>query len=764
MDLQDEEFLARLLATFGEEAADHVQAIIAGILVIEQDPSRSQQSEIEPVYRATHSLKGAARAVGLKDIETICQHLESVFSSVRKGEMILTQSEFDLIHDVITTLELLLAGDKTVKITPIIQKLKTAVHSSQTSPVREVPPAPPQKASIREPATPPDASHSEPVTPELLSVSSPGKGTAGPKIRISEERLTSLYETADDLLSYRMSAGSHLSELKSISRSVQTWRWSLSRVEGDIANLKRQFQGTNDFLDRLLHFIDTTRDIIGSCETKLDSTIRAMTQDHSEMDSAITQLIESIREVVLVPFSSLTDAYPRMVRDIAREQGKKVSLRITGSDIEIDRRILDGIRDPMIHLIRNAVDHGIEPEEIRLRFGKPAEGNLSIEIVHNRANQISITISDDGKGIDPQTAVSVAISKGLLDEEEAQALTDREKERLIFQSGFTTSSHVSTVSGRGLGLAIVQEKINQVGGIVDVESIPGKSTRFFLTVPITLATFRGILVYAENRPFFLPLTDVERVMIPDASEITTIEGRTVLYLENQAIPVVLLSSVLGLSSGSPQSEDARSVVLLRTPNRRFGLIVNQIGGAQEIVVRDLGPQLKDIRFVSGVAILSNTLIVPVLQVEDIAEEMQGKTRIGISERELPSSLSGRRKIMVVEDSITSRMLLKNILEGAGYDVETAVDGLDAFTRLKTLPVDIVVSDVDMPRMNGFALTEKIRSEKKLSDLPVILVTSLDSREDREHGITVGANAYIIKSSFDQGNLLEVITRLIGAGR
>ncbi len=763
MDLQDEEFLARLLATFGEEAADHVQAIIAGILVIEQDSSRSQQSEIEPVYRATHSLKGAARAVGLKDIETLCQHLESVFSSVRKGDLFLTQGEFDLVHEVISALESLLAGDNTVKITPLIQKLKKAVPPLHIPPIGEVPQPPIQEEIVRVPDPPPVTRQPDPVTPDPTPVVPQGKG-AVPKIRISEERLTSLYETADDLLSYRMSAGSHLSELKSISRTVQTWRWSLSRVEGDVANLKRQFQGTNDLLDRLLLFIDTTRDIIGSCETRLDSTIQAMTQDHSEMDSAITQLIESIREVVLVPFSSLTDTYPRMVRDIGREQGKKVSLTITGSDIEIDRRILDVIRDPMIHLIRNAVDHGIEPEEVRLREGKPAEGNVSIEIVHNRANQVSITISDDGKGIDPQAAVAVALSKGLLDEEEAQALTDQEKERLIFQSGFTTSPHVSTVSGRGLGLAIVQEKINQVGGIVDVESVPGKKTSFFLTVPITLATFRGILVYVENRPFFLPLKEVERVMIPDASEITTIEGRTVLYLDNQTIPIALLGSLLGLSNGSPESKDARSLVLIKTPNRRFGLIVNQIGGAQEIVVRDLGPQLKDIRFVSGVAILSNTQIVPVLQVDDIAEEMQGKSRIGVSEREMPSSLSGRRKIMVVEDSITSRMLLKNILEGAGYDVETAVDGLDAFTRLKTLPVDLVVSDVDMPRMNGFVLTEKIRSEKKLTDLPVILVTSLDSREDKEHGITVGANAYIIKSSFDQGNLLEVITRLIGAGR
>jgi len=235
-------------------------------------------------------------------------------------------------------------------------------------------------------------------------------------------------------------------------------------------------------------------------------------------------------------------------------------------------------------------------------------------------------------------------------------------------------------------------------------------------------------------------------------------------MENQAIPIASLASLLGISQGSQKSNGARSIVIVNTPNRRFGLAVNQIAGVHEIVVRTMGPQLKDVRFVSGVAIMSNSLIVPVLHLEDIADEMQGISQISTIEGEISSSLIGRKKIMVVEDSITSRMLLKNILEGAGYDVETAVDGLDAFTRLKTSPVDLVVSDVDMPRMNGFVLTEKIRSEKGLMDLPIILVTSLDSREDREHGISVGANAYIVKSSFDQGNLLEVITGLIGAGK
>ena len=757
MDIQDEEFLTRLLATFGEEAADHIQSIISGILVLEQDPSLSQQTGIEPVYRATHSLKGAARAVGLKDIEGVCQHLESVFSSVRKGELTLNQEGFDLVHEVVLTLESLLAGNKQVKTAPLIQKLKKIVLSTQSALKSELPKPASHKQNVQDEPSQPDG----PVDSAVIIKQETGSTT---KIRISEERLTSLYETADDLLSYRMSAETHISELKSISQVLQAWRWNLNRALGDIANLKRQFQDNNDLLEKISVFIDNSRDSIGGCETRLDFLIQSMIQDQNEMGLAITQLIESIRDVVLVPFSLLTDTYPRMVRDIAREQGKKISLQITGSEIEVDRRILENIRDPLIHLIRNGVDHGIETEDARLLSGKPAEGRLSIDITHNRTNQVLITISDDGRGIDLHEVTTAAIGKGLLHENDARELTDEEKNRLIFQSGITTSRNITEVSGRGLGLAIVQEKLNQVGGAIDVISVPGKGTKFLLTVPVTLATFRGILVYVGNQQFFLPLSEIERVVVPDLSQISTIEGRTVLCLENETIPIALLGDLLGLSTGPDDSVQSRTIVLVKTSGRRFGLVVNRIGGVQEIVVRDLGPQLEDIRFVSGVAILGNAIIVPVLQIDDIAEEMQDRAHVGAAVQDMPSTLSGKRKIMVVEDSITSRMLLKNILEGAGFEVTTAVDGLDAFTKLKVLPIDLVVSDVDMPRMNGFILTEKIRSEKKISDIPVILVTSLDSKEDREHGITVGADAYIVKSGFDQGNLLEVISRLIGAAR
>lgn len=302
------------------------------------------------------------------------------------------------------------------------------------------------------------------------------------------------------------------------------------------------------------------------------------------------------------------------------------------------------------------------------------------------------------------------------------------------------------------------KKLNRLGGTVRVIS-SDKGTEFVLTLPLSLATFRGIKVFAGGHPFFIPLRSIDRVMQIINKDIKTIESRAVLEIDNEPIAVVSLAKILGYGEENGKKSDTSQLVIASASGIRYGLLVDQISGAQEIVVKNLGQQLRRVRHISGASILGDGMVVPVINCEDLAATISGMEHLP-SSAPIQSSRDKQRSILVVEDSITSRMLLKNILEGAGYLVETAVDGVDAMMKLKLNPVDIVVSDVDMPRMNGFVLTEKIRADPTYADIPVILVTSLDSREDREHGITVGASAYIVKSSFDQSNLLEVISRNI----
>ncbi len=307
-------------------------------------------------------------------------------------------------------------------------------------------------------------------------------------------------------------------------------------------------------------------------------------------------------------------------------------------------------------------------------------------------------------------------------------------------------------------MAIVLEKTEQIGGNVKVESGPG-GTAFVLTLPLSLATFRGIGVTTSRHQYFLPLRSIERVMRIVPEDLKTIENRTVVETDDEPLAVVSLAQILGLPDSGISSEKPLHLMVTSAAGVRFGLLVDEVTGAQEIVVKNLGPQLKRVRHISGASITGDGVVIPVINCEDLAATIMGMPHLPQPSL-IQDEQAGQRSILVTEDSITSRMLLKNILEGAGYLVETAVDGVDALIKLKQKPVDLVVSDVDMPRMNGFVLTEKIRADPAFAEIPVILVTSLDSREDREHGITVGATAYIVKSSFDQSNLLEVISRHI----
>ncbi len=812
MVLNGNDFLAQLLETFRGEAQEHLSEIAAGLLILEKSGVSPEEyhATVEQVFRETHSLKGAARAVGLRDIELLCQHQESVFSAVKKGTLTLEPVTFDLFHEVIHTLEKLLDNTPGVKIADLIQKLRSlSLSAGVARPVAgsgeqsgdliptldpslpETDILPPESTKteskirtsvissdvtesvipqssllvtpppVQEPNIPiPDPSSPIPDAP----VSSHQKG--GTMVKISSDRLENLFARADDLMGARLAAGQRSSSLRDLLQNFMSWRWTWSQITTDIERLRTDSQKLNGGrslsapaeIERITNFLEYNRAFIRNLETDITAITRSAVRDQYLLDTATTELIDEIKQVILVPASSILDILPRAARDIARESGKDVDVGISGAELEIDRRILEGIRDPLLHIVRNCIDHGIELQETRVQKGKKPRGRISISVSHARGHQAEIQIADDGAGIDIQSVKNAARIKGVVTDEELNRMDNNQIKRLIFKSGLSTSRSVTTVSGRGLGLAIVQDKVDQIGGTVRIESSTDGTT-FILTLPLTLATFRGVRVIVNRHPYFLPLRSIVRVMQIFEQDLKTIENRTVIELNDEPIAVVSLAKVLGLPEDTNKGTGTRQLVLINASGISFGLLVDQISGAQEIVVKDLGQQLRRVRHISGASILGDGVIVPVINCEDLAATIAGMEHL--TPAVMPHMTKDVQKsILVTEDSITSRMLLKNILEGAGYLVETAVDGVDALTKLKVKTVDLVVSDVDMPRMNGFVLTEKIRADPQFADLPVILVTSLDSREDREHGILVGANAYIVKSSFDQSNLLEVISRHI----
>lgn len=775
MTEKDSEFLRRLLVTFKVEADEHLKGISAGLLELEKcaEPER-QRALIEIIFREAHSLKGAARAVDLQEVETLCQAMEGVFSALKKKELSTSAGLFDLLQEAVDLLERVLpdAGaarthEEKVLQRQLITRLEEAMKGGviADSP-KEVPSPPPLPGTADEEETPPPRPPVSPLPKAAPTVLLPDT------VRVSTARLTSVLLQSEEMLSAKLASSQRVLDMRSAGVAFGAWKKEWARVRplvqgGKLAGSRGKITGGGEeerSLSRILDFLLWNSDFIKSLESRFKAEVKSAEQDSRVLGSMVNNLLGDMKKVLMFPFSSLLEILPKIVRDLARESGKKIDLSISGEEIEIDRRILEEMKDPLIHLVRNCIDHGIESPGERKAKGKPPCGMIKVAILP-KDDKVELTIVDDGAGISLNGVRAALLKSRILPAERVDELGDQELLTQVFQSGVTTSPIITELSGRGLGLAIVREKVEKLGGTVSVVSAPDLGTTFRIVLPLTVATFRGLLVRLGESHFVLPAMHVNRVLRVKPEEIKCVENRETISLNGEAVALTRLAAVLELPAPASGAKATAllPIVLLTSADSRIAFLVDEVLGEQEVLLKGLGRQLSRVRNVAGATVLGNGRVAPILNVTDL---MKSAVKIAAFSsrpgRDTAIDLTAEppRSVLVVEDSITTRMLLKNILEAAGYRVVTAVDGLDALTSLKSGTFDIVVSDIEMPRMNGFDLTAKIRSDKGLADLPVILVTALASREDREHGIDAGANAYIVKSSFDQSNLLEVMKKLI----
>lgn len=760
MGEKNSEFLKRLLETFKIEAQEHVNALSSGLINLEKASTTRQQLEVtETIFREAHSLKGAARTVNMTDIETLCQSLENLFAALRSQEITMSTKLFDLLHEAVDSLGKLLPATEGKPI-PLDQSVLKGIieRLGDATAGREIAG---QESVISAQAQPPDTGPPIPNTEVPLP-------TIAETVRVSMAKLGSILLQAEELLLAKLASSQRVAELEEFGSTLTTLEKEWRRIYRELQKLrhsleKREGNNDNPQLARLIEFLNWNQVQVKQLESKLASATRSAERDNHSIGLMVDGLLEDMKKVMMVSFSTLLEAFPKMVRDISRDRGKEAELVIQGGEVEIDRRILEEMKDPLIHLVRNCIEHGIETPAERQQRNKPAKGTVTLAIAQ-RNSHIEILISDDGAGIDAVKVKASAVKSGAVSADEAARMPDSEALSLIFMSGISTSPIITDISGRGLGLAIVREKVDKVGGTVSFETQAGAGTTLRIVLPMTAAAFRGVVVRVAEHLFALPTTSVERVMKVNKEEIKTVENRQTIELNGQAVSLVYLEDVLEmpLQNNTRSSETSLPAVLLHADEKRIAFLVDEIINEQEILIKSLGKQLPQVPNIAGATIFSTGRLVPVLNVGDLTKSA---VRVSASAAR-PAVVTTEKKegkkpaVLVVEDSITARTLLKNILEAAGYDIATAVDGVDAFTRLRSGEFDIVVSDVDMPRMNGLDLTARIRADKKLADLPVVLLTALESREHRERGIEVGANAYIVKSSFDQSNLLEVIRRLI----
>jgi two-component system chemotaxis sensor kinase CheA len=752
--MTDEDFLRKLREAFAAEAVEHLQAITSGLLALERSPPAARKKEIvETVFRAAHSLKGAARAVSRSDVESLCQPLESVFSQWKQRDLAAAPETFDLLNGAIDLLGRLLrlpeaftGGADRAEINEMVRQLGVSTHATASVPrTAAAPPEPPQLL--------PPAKEADPH---------PVAGIDAPHIaetvRIPMAKMDRLLRHAEEMIAVKLTATRRAAELRGLGEVFHGWRQEWAKVRGlTRTGLAEQSPAT---LGKLAAFLEWNEGYMRAGEKRLLGLTKEAEQDERNIAALVDNLLEDAKRLVMLPFGTLFDLVPKLVRDLSRSQGKSLDLVLHGREVEIDKRILQEMKDPLIHLVRNSLDHGIEKPADRVAAGKSPKGTLTLAVAQLDGSKVEITITDDGGGIDVEKVKASAVKAGTIAADEAQTIDEQTALALVFGSGVSTSGIITEISGRGLGMAIVREKVEKLGGQIAIETKRGAGTTFRIVLPVTLATFKGILVSAGGQTFVLPTARIERIKRVRRDDVLTVENRETFSFEGRALALARLEEVLELPT-RPAAGEFLEVVVLGPPERRIGFAVEAVLTEQEVLVKVIGHPLLRVRNIAGATILGSGTPALILNTSDLLKSAIRLASAPQAPRAAVADEAARaRAILVADDSVTSRMLLKNILESAGYRVTTAIDGLDALTALKAGEFDLLVSDVEMPRLDGFELTAKVRADPKLAELPVVLVTALGSREHQERGIEVGANAYIVKSSFDQGNLLGVLRKLV----
>lgn len=579
-------------------------------------------------------------------------------------------------------------------------------------------------------------------------------------IRVETQKLDALMTQTGELAVTKIRIAHRLGEVEALTNLWEEWSRDLSVNRFTFNSVEHNDSRTKQ-VQAFYHRTEERLDRLGLLVHRLRS---AAYEDTARLDVVTNELEEGIRTLRLLPLSTIFQIFPRMVRDLAKEQGKEINLVIEGGDTRADKRILEDMKDPLMHMLRNAIDHGIESPDERERLGKPRAATLWLT-GYQTATSIVIEVRDDGRGLNLESIKQTALKREVVREADLAAMTPTQIQSLIFAPGFSTRTFVTEVSGRGVGLDVVRTNVERLKGTIQIESQPNQGCTFRVQMGTTLATAHVLIVDVHEQPYAIPVEFVQTTLLIQPNDIFSIEGCETIVLEHQPISIVPLSELLELNtltasrSTSAVNSQLLPCIVLKVGSDRLGLLVDALLDEQDVVLKPQSKLLKRVRNVSGATILGTGEVCMVLNPHDLIKSVR-KRSSSFTPRTFAKEQEKQQTILLVEDSITIRTQEKRILESAGYEVMAAVDGLDALNKLKTRNFDAIVSDVQMPNLDGLGLTAKIRQQKEYAELPIILVTSLASDEDKRQGAEAGANAYITKGTFDQRVLLDTLRRLI----
>jgi two-component system sensor histidine kinase and response regulator WspE len=743
-----------LLELFQEEARAQAQILSDGLIALERAPR--DPVTLEASMRAAHSLKGAARVVGVPVGVTLAHVMEDCFVAAQDGRVVLDAGYIDM----------LLRG-----VDLIVQIGEARDIDAQTALERDVDAfvdALNARLEGTQVAEAPLSSHVALDLSQELTLDNAPEPVQTPS-RTNEARMLRMRaDTLDRLLSH---SGESLVE----SRWLKPFSQSMLRV-------KRIQHDASRALERLHETLTETNatQLDARAHAALDEVRRLTAEAHRQLserlaelenfDRRSTHLAQQIYDEALAcrmrPFVDATGGFARMVRDVARGLGKDVRLEIAGETTQVDRDILDLLDAPLGHLLRNAVDHGIEQPALRRALGKPDTGTITLEARHS-AGSLFISVSDDGAGVDLDALRRAVVRKNLANEDTAARLTEAELLEFLFLPGFSMRDAVTDVSGRGVGLDAVQDVVRQVRGSVRVTQDVHAGTRFTLQLPLTLSVIRSLIVEVAGEPYGLPLAHVARTLVLPASAIDTLEGQQHFSFDGKRVGLVTAHQILQTAAFEAAS-DALNVVVIGQGAASYGIVIDRFLGERMLVVQPLDKRLGKVRNIAAGALMENGDPLLIADLDDwlrSVEKLVGSGELGrVGPNAARSSVTSAKRVLVVDDSLTVRELERKLLASRGYDVSVAVDGMDGWNAVRGERFDLVITDIDMPRLDGIELVTLIKRDAQLSGLPVMIVSYKDRAEDRQRGLDAGADYYLAKGSFHDQALIEAVRDLIGEAK
>jgi two-component system sensor histidine kinase and response regulator WspE len=749
---------------FRVEAANQTALLTSVLLELERasgrrDPhgdARTPQPALDPLLeslmRAAHSLKGAARIVNLLPAVHIAHAMEDCFVAAQNGRLILVRAHIDALLRGVDWLTVVARHDESsIALWEVEQGADCEAWLTM----------------LRKLVTPPESSPpvSRPALPAVetaLASLSENKPSITAK---SEDGDRVLHLTAENLNRLLGLAGEALVE----SRWLRPFAESLQRLKRMQTDLERTLEGLRQSLDGERLSEATKENVSGLFRqvTEAQHFLHARLQELDLYDRRASNLSNRLYLEVLRtrmrPFGEGVLRFPRMVRDLAHALGKQAHLEIMGESTQVDREVLAHLEAPLAHLLRNAVDHGCEFPEGRRRAGKPLEAVIRLEARHS-AGMLQVIVSDDGAGLDLERVRSVIIQRKLTTPTVAEKLGDGELMQFLFLPGFTLKDSVTEISGRGVGLDVVQNMARSVRGSVRVTTQLGQGMRFQLQLPLTLSVLRTLLVEIGGEPYAFPLAQIASTLKLGRQQIETLEGRHHFRLGDRQIGLLAAHQVFARPAGVMSGPEL-PIVIIGEPNNRYGLLVDRLLGERELVVQPLDPRLGKVKDISAAALMEDGAPVLIVDVDDMLRSIEKLVTTGTLENVSPGALtvpaSSRKRVLVVDDSLTVRELERKLLEGAGYVAEVAVDGMDGWNAVRAGGFSLIITDVDMPRLDGIELATLIKNDTDLKSLPVMIVSYKDREEDRMRGLEAGADYYLTKGSFHDEKLLQAVEDLIG---